>query len=268
MDRKLAVIGVGNMAKAIIAGITSAELSVSEFLLFDKSPEALEALPKNDRFCYPSSISKAVSDADCVLLSVKPQNYPEVLSEIRASQGYKNKLYISIAAGITAKSVSDSLDGATVIRVLPNLPMTVGKGVSAICKNPDADAESFSFVNDVFSSAGSTIIIDEEEMNRIIGVTSSSPAYVFKFIDAICKGAERQGLEGDTLVDTVCDMLIGSAMLLKSTRESPSLLISRVASKGGTTEQAIKVLNDKDFDNIIAEAMIACTKRADELGGK
>lgn len=268
MERKLAVIGVGNMAKAIIAGITSAKLSVSEFLLFDKSPEALETLPKNDRFCYASSIDKAIGEADCVLLSVKPQNYPEVLEEIRAVNGFEHKLYISIAAGITAKSVSDSLGGAVVIRVLPNLPMTVGMGVSAVCKNPEADVDSFAFVNDVFASAGGTVIIDEDEMNRIIGVTSSSPAYVFKFVDAICKGAERQGLEGEALIDAVCDVLIGSALLLKSTHEPPSLLISRVASKGGTTEQALNVLNDRGFDEIVAEAMIACTKRADELGGK
>lgn len=268
MERRLAVIGVGNMAKAIIAGITSAKLSVSEFLLFDKSPEALESLQKKDSFCYASSIGKAVEKADCVLLSVKPQNYPEVLEEIRAVADFEHKLYISIAAGITAKSVSEALGGAVVIRVLPNLPMTVGMGVSAICKNPDADAESFDFVKEVFASAGGTVVIDEDEMNRIIGVTSSSPAYVFKFVDAVCKGAQQQGLEGEALVDAVCDVLIGSAMLLKSTHEPPSLLISRVASKGGTTEQALRVLDERDFDGIIAQAMIACTKRADELGGK
>lgn len=268
MGRKLAVIGVGNMAKAIIAGITASSLSVDEFLLYDKNAEALCAFSDDSRFRFADGVASAVSSADCVLLSVKPQNYPEVLEEIRNSAGYKNKLYISIAAGITLESVSDTLDGALVIRVLPNLPMTVGRGVSAICKNAAADGESFDFVVEIFASAGNTVIIDEEEMNRIIGVTSSSPAYVFKFIDAICKGADAQGLDGKALVDAVCDVVIGSALLLKNSQESPSALISRVASKGGTTQEALNVLEANRFDEIISQAMIACTKRADELGGK
>jgi pyrroline-5-carboxylate reductase len=268
MEHKLAVIGVGNMAKAIIAGIASSKLPVSEFLLYDKNPEAFSNLPICEGFRRTDSISDAITEADCVLLSVKPQNYPEVLSEIAELDGHSKKLYISIAAGITSDSVSEALDGAVVIRVLPNIPMTIGCGVSAICRNSAASEESFSFVTDIFASAGSTLIIDECEMNRIIGVTSSSPAYVFKFIDAICKGAELQGLDRDALLSAVCDVVIGSAMLLKNSPDAPSLLISRVASKGGTTERALSALDEADFDNMIAQAMIACTKRADELGGK
>ena len=105
-------------------------------------------------------------------------------------------------------------------------------------------------------------------MNRIIGALSSSPAYVFKFIDAICKGASAQGLVGEALLDSVCDVVIGSAMLLKYSGVSPSELISRVASKGGTTQKALDKLDEKDFDAIITDAMIACTARADELGNQ
>ena len=268
MEHKLAVIGVGNMAKAIIAGIASANLPVSEFLLYDKNPETFNSLPINEGFRRTNSISDAVTEADCVLLSVKPQNYPEVLKEISALEAHKTKLYISIAAGITSDSVSEALDGAVVIRVLPNIPMTIGSGVSAICRNCAASEESFGFVTDIFASAGSTLIIDEYEMNRIIGVTSSSPAYVFKFIDAICKGAELQGLDRNSLLSAVCDVVIGSALLLKNSPDAPSQLISKVASKGGTTERALSTLDEAGFDTMIAQAMIACTKRADELGGK
>ena len=268
MEHKLAVIGVGNMAKAIIAGIASAKLPVSEFLLYDKNPETFFSLPLSEGFRLTDSIGEAVEEADCILLSVKPQNYPEVLEEIRALKSHETKLYISIAAGITSESVSTALDGAVVIRVLPNLPMTVGSGVSAICRNSAASKESFDFVTDIFASAGSTLIIDESEMNRVIGVTSSSPAYVFKFIDAICNGAELQGLDRDALLGAVCDVVIGSALLLKNSPDAPSLLISKVASKGGTTERALSSLDESGFDDMIAKAMIACTKRADELGSK
>ena len=266
MERTLAVIGVGNMAKSIIAGITSSGLGVSKFYLFDKNEKTYSTLKDNEAFVYCNDIHNAVASADCVLLSVKPQNYPEVLEQITKVTDFDKKLYISIAAGITSDSVSSTLSGATVIRVLPNLPMTIGKGVSAICKNPAANPDDFSFVDAVFASAGSTLIIDESEMNRIIGVLSSSPAYVFKFIDAICKGADSQGLDVSALLDSVCDVVIGSALLLKNSGVSPAELISRVASKGGTTQKALDKLDEENFDNIIAAAMIACTARADELG--
>ena len=268
MNRTFAVIGVGNMAKSIIAGITSGNVSVSSFYLFDKNSAACDCYANKENFYVESDISSAVEKSDCVLLSVKPQNYPEVLEEIRSLDSHETKLYISIAAGITSESVSEALSGAVVIRVLPNIPMTIGSGVSAICRNENASKESFDFIVDVFSSAGSTLIIDESEMNRVIGVTSSSPAYVFKFIDAICKGAELQGLDRDALLKTVCDVVIGSALLLKNSPDAPSLLISKVASKGGTTERALSSLDESGFDDMIAKAMIACTKRADELGNK
>ena len=268
MKRSLAVIGVGNMAKSIIAGITSSDINVSCFYLFDKNLATYETMQEHDSFVYSKSVEDAIAASDTVLLSVKPQNYPEVLDAITNVSGYEKKLYISIAAGITSQSVSDKLGGATVIRVLPNLPMTIGKGVSAICKNPAASADDLSFVDAVFASAGSTMFIEESEMNRIIGALSSSPAYVFKFIDAICKGADAQGLDGRALLDAVCDVVIGSAMLLKSLPDTPDELIKKVASKGGTTQRAIDTLDEYDFDGIITKAMIACTARADELGRK
>ena len=266
MARSLAVIGVGNMAKAIIAGITKSDIGVSAFYMFDKNNDTYSSMQNNDAFVYCSDVQQAVKEADCVLLSVKPQNYPEVLEQIKEVDGFDKKLYISIAAGITSQSVSATLGGATVIRVLPNLPMTIGYGVSAICKNDSASASDFEFVTSVFDSAGSTTIIDESEMNRIIGALSSSPAYVFKFIDAICQGASAQGLDGQALLSSVCDVVIGSAMLLKNCGELPSSMISKVASKGGTTQRALDTLDEYNFNDIIEKAMIACTNRADELG--
>ena len=268
MSNSFAVLGVGNMARAIIAGIVSADINVSEFFLYDKFAQACKPFENEEKFVIKDSITSAVEKADCVLISVKPQNYAEVLNDIKSAKDYDKKLYISIGAGITSESVSNALNGANVIRVLPNLPMTIGQGVSVICRNEKVLASDFDFVNSVFSSSGSTLIIDEKDMNATIGVTSSSPAYVFKFIDAICKGAAAQGLDGNDLLNTVCDVVIGSALLLKQSADTPTELISKVASKGGTTEQALIKLNDGNFDKVIESAMIACTARADELGKK
>ena len=266
MKKSFAVIGVGNMAKSIIAGITSADIPVSSFYLFDKYPSACEIYKDKNNFYIENDIVSTIEKSDCVLLSVKPQNYTEILSEIKKAKNFSKKLYISIGAGITSKSVSEELCGANVIRVLPNLPMTIGMGASVICKNENVSYEDFDFVKSVFASSGSTTLIDEDDMNAIIGVTSSSPAYVFKFINAIYMGAEAQGLDTTGLLDIICDVVIGSAMLLKQSNDTPTELISKVASKGGTTEQALLKLNEHNFDKIIESAMIACTNRADELG--
>ncbi len=269
-ERSLAVIGVGNMAKAIISGVLSSDIDISKFILFDKKPSQYKEYNElnKDIFVFADSVSSAVEKADCVLISVKPQNYNEVLSEISTAKNFDKKMYISIGAGITSKSVSGALGGACTIRVLPNVPMLIGKGVSAICKNPKALPEDFNFVCSVFKSAGSILLIDENEMNRIIGVTSSSPAYVFKFINSIYEGALAQGLSDKELLNTICDMVIGSALLLKQSDDSPEELISKVASKGGTTERALLKFDEYKFEEAIIEAMVACTNRADELGTK
>lgn len=267
MSYKLAVIGVGNMAKAVITGIQGSDVKVSQIRLYDKNEvQYSELMSGRCPYVFCSSEIDAIEGADCVLLAVKPQNYPELLSKLSGADDHSSKLYITIAAGISVSSVSKALGNARTVRVLPNIPMIIGRGVSVICRNPEVPTEDFSFVCSLFSSAGSTLLINEEEMNRIIGVTSSSPAYVFKFIDSVYKGAIDQGLECDGLLDAICDVFIGSAMLLRSSSETPEQLIARVASKGGTTEKALAALDDANIDDIVCSAMLACTDRAEELG--
>ena len=268
MSKILAVIGAGNMAGAIVSGILSSSLEISEINIYDiDSKKCEDFAAKSEKIKIKNSIEYAVGASDFILLSVKPQNFPVALGEIRNVPGYKDKIYMSIAAGITVSGIDRLLPGARAVRVMPNLPMTIGLGVSTICRTEAVDSSDFEFVCDIFRTAGRVVIIDEDQMNRYIGVTSSAPAYVYKFIAAVCAGAEKQGLAADReLTDAVCDMVIGAATLLKKTGEAPETLIAKVASKGGTTEKALEALDAGGFDSIIGEAMAACTRRADELG--
>ena len=121
MNKKIAVIGVGNMAKAILSGIISSKnICISNFYIYDKYEAACEQFSDKKDFEIADGISSAIIDADYVLLSVKPQNFPEVLEKIKEVPDHENKIYITIAAGITSQSVSETLGGAVVIRVLPN----------------------------------------------------------------------------------------------------------------------------------------------------
>ncbi len=275
MRNTIAFIGVGNMANAIINGITKRDCSPFPFenlVLFDKFPPQLEQF-KGTGAKIASSITDAVSCADCVVLSVKPQNFPEVLEEISTLNGISEKLFITIAAGIKISTIKNYVGSAPVVRVLPNLPMVVGYGVSAICRDGDVCDADFSFVAEVFAASGKVIKIDESEMNRIISVTSSSPAYVFMLINAMLDGAKSQGLvdfggniSEKEMISTICDTIIGACELMKASDVDAKALISRVASKGGTTERAIFELENYNFSDGVISAMQKCTDRADELG--
>ena len=263
--RKIAFIGVGNMANAIIGGLLrSGAVDCAHLILSDKIPDKCADYVKNGA-AFASSPTEAAAGADCIVLSVKPQNFPEILPELSEVAGIADKLIITIAAGISSDTVRKALRGAATVRVLPNTPMLVGQGVSVICRAEDVSAEDFAFVTSIFEASGSVQIIDESEMNRIISVTSSSPAYVFAFIDAIYQGALAQGLEAEGLLGAICDVVIGSAALLKAGDLTPEEQIKRVTSKGGTTEQAMNVLRRRDMTAMVVDAMKACTARAEEM---
>lgn len=266
--RTIAFIGVGNMAGAIIQGmLRSGAVDYAHLILADAIPE--KCAPYAERGAtVAASVADAAKGADCVVLAVKPQNFPEILPLLAGVEGMADKLTVTIAAGITSDSVRSALGGAPVVRVLPNTPMLIGQGVSVVCRAPSVKEEDFAFVCAMFEASGRVEIIDEEEMNRMISVTSSSPAYVFAFIEAICEGARAQGLDGDRLLEAVCDVVMGSAALLKEGGLSPAEQIKRVTSKGGTTERAMAVLANRDMTGMVREAMEACTARADELGGR
>lgn len=262
--RKIAFIGVGNMASAIIGGmLRSGAVDHAHLILSDRFPDKCAAYVEAGATLAPFP-SAAAAQADCVVLSVKPQNFPEILPELATVEGIDRKLIITIAAGISSDTVKSALHGAPVVRVLPNTPMLIGQGVSVVCR-ADVSAEDFSFVCSVFEASGKVTVIDESDMNRIISVTSSSPAYVFAFIGAIYEGARAQGLDGDGLLDSICDVVIGSAALLKSGNLSPDEQIKVVTSKGGTTEQAMRVLRERDLTGTVVDAMKACTARAEEM---
>ncbi len=266
---RIGFIGVGNMASAMIGGMTSVGgVRWEDLRLFDIMSDKTSAFANNGALVC-GSIKELYDSSDCVVLSVKPQNFPEILSELsKATLDGRRVLFITIAAGITSDTVSDSLGGGVpVVRALPNTPMLIGKGVSALCKNESVTDEEFELACGFFSASGEVIKIDESDMNRIICVTSSAPAYVFKFIKAICDGAAAQGLDANALKSSVCAMISGAAEMLSKSELSPEQLISMVCSKGGTTERAVAELDRYSFEDGIISAMQKCTDRADELSG-
>lgn len=275
--KKLAFIGVGNMANATLSGILGGSNPITEWsdiILFNRHKEKIEMYREKGAH-IAATLKEAVEAADYIFLCVKPQNFPEILPFLSSCESVSKKVFVTMAAGISMKTVSDAALGAAVIRVMPNTPIIIGKGVIAACKNDQTADDDFRFVCDIFNRSGTVLVIQENEMNRIISVTGSSPAYVFLMIKAMYDGAVSQGLvskdgsdglSDKKILDSICDTIIGAAALMKAGNKTPEEQISTVASKGGTTERAIAELHNYNFCEGIISAMQKCTDRADELG--
>lgn len=259
MDR-YSFIGAGNMAYAIIGGMGKADITV-----YDKNTEQYKKF-SSDVKTAPSP-EKAVECADFIVLAVKPQNFKEVLSEIKDSGVLLDgKTFISIAAGVTISSICQALGkDVPVIRTMPNTPLLIGKGVTALSRNELVSDEVFEKIYKMFASIGEAFKLSESKMNAVIAATSSAPAYIYYIIDCIAKEAINEGVDSPEILKMVCAMVKGSADMILSSDKTPQELIKMVTSPNGTTEKAMKVFSDQELDKTISEAMRACTKRAEEL---
>ena len=268
MNKKISFIGVGNMAGAIILGITRDKAVADENIcVFDVDKSKYDKY-SGRKFKFADSPAEAIAYGDYTVLAVKPQNYRELLTALKDNgTDLCNKVFISLAAGVSTDAICGILGtDAAIVRTMPNTPLLVGCGVTALCKNRFVSDDDFANIKSIFDSMGMTVMLDESDMNKVISVTGSSPAYVFAFIKALCDGAVAQGLCYDELKESACRAVIGSATLLMNSDKTPDELIAMVTSKGGTTEKAMLELEKYKFEEGIAEAMKRCTERAETLG--
>lgn len=261
--KRFSFIGAGNMAYAIIGGMKDADITV-----YDTNSAQYEKFG-NTVAIAPSSV-KAVEVADYVFLAIKPQNFNDALAQIRQSGvPLDNKVFVSIAAGVKISSICKALGKeVAVIRTMPNTPLLIGKGVTALSRNALVSDGNFETIKNAFASCGKVFELPEDKMNAVIAATSSAPAYIYYIIDCIIKEAAAQGMDCPELTSAVCEMVKGSADMIMSTDKTPTELVKMVTSPNGTTEKAMNVLYENGLDNIISNAMKACTARAEELSAE
>lgn len=264
--KKIGFIGAGNMATAIINGVISTKTYAPENLfVFDVNQDKCEVMQKKGVASF-SSAASLVDHCDIVFLAIKPQNFAEVLNTIQSTVT-EDKLFVTIAAGISTSYIQQAVQcNCPVIRVMPNTPLLMGKGATAICRSSNVNDTQFELIKGFFASCGTVAVLEEDKMNAVISVNGSSPAYIYLFAKAMVDSAEKQGIDPEIALPLVCQTLIGSAAMLAQTNTTPDELIRMVSSPGGTTLAALDVLYQKDFCGMIDEAMQACTKRAEELG--
>ncbi len=260
---KIGFIGSGNIANAIINGILKSNIIKKENInIFDtdiSKTKNFKELGLNITACA----NDAAEISDYLFLTVKPQVYEDVLSNMKIPE---KTIIITVAPGITINFIK-KLTGEKrkVLRTMPNTPALVGEGVTAYTFSDGFSEEEKEFSKKLLNAFSESFFMKEDKLDAIISVSGSSPAYAYMFIDAIAKSGKKQGIDYNTALIMAAKTVLGSAKLLLMSDEAPEILIDRVCSKGGTTIEAVNHLNEKDFYKTIAEAMEKCTKRALEM---
>ena len=264
---QLGVIGAGNMGMAIARGLAATGVPASDILLFNRSADK-RAANEAAGFSATDDYAALYAASDMVLLSVKPQTFPEVLGNLSETAKTCRPLVVSVAAGITFAKIEAALGAdCPVVRVMPNTPLMLGEGATELVKNAAASADQLAAVRALFDTMGVTVTFQEETMlNEVIPYAGSAPAYIYAFAAGMVRSAEAHGIAYDDAMKLFCQTMIGSAKMLLAGEKTPDELIGQVCSPGGTTLEAIKVLKERDLAGMLAEASDKCIARAYELG--
>lgn len=273
MSYKLGFLGAGNMAEAIAnAAINSGIVPAASIIASD--PYA----PRREVFAslgisVTESNSDVISSADVLLLAVKPQSTPQVAEDL-AKFGRADQIVISIMAGISSKKLCDAIEAAggkpgecvsRIVRVMPNTPLMAGAGMAGVALGEQAKEGDDDLAMQLFGAAGKAVRVSEAEIDAITAVSGSGPAYVFYLAEAMEKAANELGL-GEHAHQLVTQTILGAAMLLDQSSDTPAELRRKVTSPGGTTQAAVEHLESKAAMQAFVDAVKAAQARSVELG--
>jgi len=267
IDKKIAFLGGGNMAEALVKGLIAAgTITPERILVTDLSPDRLEHLRKTyGIFMHKSNVDAAL-EAGVIVLSVKPPVIEKVLGEIATAVDDK-KLVISIAAGIAIAKIEKALrDGSRVVRAMPNTPALVLAGAAALAGGKNATVDDLAVAQNIFNSVGRSVVVDEKLMDAVTGLSGSGPAYVFMIIDALSDAGVKAGLPRQLALELAAQTVYGAAKMVLETKEHPGKLRDMVTSPGGTTIEGLHALEKGKLRATLMNAVEAATERSKELG--
>ncbi len=262
--KTLGFIGGGNMAEALVRGVLAADLMPADMItVYD--PLLVRRQIFSAFGCVATDNPAAPPCKNVVLLAVKPQTISLALAEA-AKAVTPDTLVISIAAGVRIDTIERALPAGTgVVRVMPNTPLLIGKGVSALAAGSRADAADMDRAMELFSCAGRAYRVDEKDLDAVTALSGSGPAYLFAFAEALIAAGVAAGLSPALASDLAVGTLEGSAGMLSQLGD-PAALRERVTSPGGTTAAALAVFRERRFAETIGEAVLAAKNRSTELG--
>lgn len=266
---KIAVIGGGNMANALVTGWLKQNCPRSSLHIIDISDD-LRNQWKSRGISAAALPDQQLAGYDVWIFAVKPQQMREVVLSTQPFLG-KRTLVISIAAGISIDSLSrwlgsDASPYEHIVRCMPNTPALVAAGVTGLAASQGMDASAKQIADGLLTAVGGTVWVDSDQaIDAVTALSGSGPAYVFLFIESLISGAMALGLSADQSRKLALATLTGSTLLAEQSSEPPSVLRERVTSKGGTTAAALKVFEQMHFSEIVHQAMKSAAERAAEL---
>jgi pyrroline-5-carboxylate reductase len=268
-NNKVAFVGGGNMTRAIAGGLVASGFPASDILIAEPLPAARDGLTAT----FPGATISADNDAvvqaaGCIVLAVKPQVLPAVCRDLQVSVQRTKPLIVSIAAGPRSTDIDNWLGGGlSVVRVMPNQPALLGKGVSGLFANARTSAAEQDYATNIMAAVGSVVVVaSESDIDAVTAVSGSGPAYFYLLIDMLAKTAMELGLPEDDARTLAIDTAAGAAALASNETSSMDELIARVRSPGGTTAAALDSLENADVRAIFSAAITAACNRASELG--
>jgi pyrroline-5-carboxylate reductase len=263
----LAIIGAGNIGRALIGGLLrNSDVKPESIRATRRTLAGIDAIGEE----FPGVLTgvnnaAAVRDASIVVLCVKPQNFDAVTAEIRGNLN-ADVLVISVLAGITSEAVQSALDIVTpVVRAMPNTPMLVDLGATAISGGLSASPEHMELAKAVFSVVGTVEVVPEEMMDAVTGLSGSGPAYIYMVIEALTDGGVKQGIPRPIALRLAAQTVYGAARLVLETGKHPAILRDEVTTPGGTAIAAVADLESHGLRTMLINAVATATKRSREL---
>jgi len=262
---KIAFIGGGNMAEALLKGLLGAGHPAAEIRVGDPTDERRRMLAERYGVSTTGDNREAAAGADVVLLAVKPATIPEVCRELAGLA--PDRLFVSVAAGVpTSKILRELGPGTRLVRVMPNTPALVGAGMAVLSPAGSATEEDLAAVRRIFGAVGRAVVLPETLMDAVTGLSGSGPAYVFVVIEALADGGVKAGLPRAEALTLAAQTVLGAAKLVIETGLHPGELKDRVASPGGTTIEGLHRLEEAGLRSALISAVTAAARRSAELG--
>ncbi len=256
MSKKLGFIGAGNMAKAMMGGIIKNKIiSCDEIIASDAYAPSLAAAKESLNIETTENNLKVIEESEVVVLAVKPQYYAAVINEIK-DHVRENQIIVTIAPGQTLERLNSLFaKDVKIVRTMPNTPALVCEGITGVCHNDLVTKEELDYVCNILSGFGEAEVVGENLMDVVVSVSGSSPAYVYMFIEALADGAVADGMPRDKAYKFAAQAVMGSAKMVLETGKHPGELKDMVCSPGGTTIEAVRVLEEKGFRSSIIECI-------------
>lgn len=260
---RIGFIGCGNMGTAMLKGmLESGTLANEDLLASAKSEQTKRKIKEDLKIKLSDDNTMLVKNADVIFLAVKPQYYEEVIGEIK-EQADDSKIFVSIAPGRSLEWL-EGMFGKPVklVRTMPNTPAMVQEGMTAYCVNEQVTEEEKKQIAEICGYFGQAEEVDEHLMDVVTAVSGSSPAYVFMFIEAMADAAVADGMPRDKAYKFAAQAVLGSAKMVLETGRHPGVLKDMVCSPGGTTIEAVRILEKEGLRSSVFEAMKACVKKS------